>query len=565
MPSRSVLPPTRMSRLPVPFWAQSRETLLASALAKVAHDLRPTTMPERQRSPEDQALYEACRFDVKQFALAFLPHLCPTEFSSMHEEFFARYQADAGARGLRDATAAPRQFAKTTIIGKIKVIHDCVYQHEHYIVIISSRDDLAVDKVKDVRSELEGNARLIQVYGGQVGPLWNMDDIITAQGVRVRAIARGTQARGLLWGKFRPSKILPDDAEHAEHVLTLGQREKTWNWFAEDISKLGDAHTNIEAIGTLLHDDSLLAKLLANPGYRSRRYQAVLRFADASAIPLWQQWRAIFIDLENPHHQADALAFYQAHEAEMLQGSAVLWPAEYPYYRLMVERLVDGESAFFKERQNQPQRDQRRLFDMDAAAYCLVSSEGVQRADGILVPWTHIHDVAAFWDPTPDKRPSTDSDYAACAVVLRDQAGYYYAVDAYVAQEMSTQAQITAIVDLLWHWQVPVLGIEGNGFQSLLASDIRAAIVQRSQDEGIPWSVDLWPITNLRNKILRIRSLEPLVLNGWLQFARTLPSQALQQMAEVLPIPGAGHDDYPDSLEGAVRVLKHLLDRRSAA
>ena len=519
-----------------------------------------TATPVYQRSPEDHALYAACRFDVALFTRTFLSHLCPSAFSSMHEDIFERYRTDAGTRGLRDVTAAPRQFAKTTIIGKIKVIHDCVYQHERYIVIISSRDDLAVDKVKDVRTELEGNEALIRVYGPQVGPTWNMDDLITLQGVRVRAVARGTQARGLLWGKFRPTKILPDDAENTTHVLTQAQREKTWNWFAEDISKLGDKDTNIDMIGTVLHDDGLLAKLLRNPGYRRRCYQAVLQFADASAVPLWQHWREIFLDLDNPGHLADALAFFEAHEAAMIQGTEVLWEAEYPYYRLMVERLVEGEASFWKDRQNQPQRAGDTLFAMDQAGYFSLSTDRLLRRDGRAVAFTQLVDLVAFWDPAIGQ--GDNPDWSACGVLGKDASGYLYALDAYISQGASPTAQVNGVVELLWRWQVRRFGWEANQFQSLQGNNIQTALAQRALDEGQSYKPIFVPITNTRNKILRISTIEPLITNRHLWFNDALHPEALRQMTVFRPVDGADKDDFPDALEGSVRVMQHVAERR---
>ena len=535
--------------------------LLRLAAMRAKHRLlHPPAKPVYQRSPEDQILYDACRADVKRFAVTFFPHLCPTTFSAMHEDFFARYQADAGARGLRDVTAAPRQFAKTTIIGKIKIIHDCVYQLEHYIIIISSRDEFATDKVKDVRGELESNADLLRVYGPQIGPTWNTDDIITANDVRVRAIARGAAARGLLWGKFRPTKIVPDDTEHTVHVLTENQRQKTWDWFAEDISKLGDKDTNIEAIGTLLHADSLLAKLLKNPGYRARRYQAVLQFADASAVPLWQQWREIFINLDNSDHIIEARAFYEAHETEMLVGTKVLWPEEYPYYRLMVERLVDGDPAFFKERQNQPQRAGDTLFDMERAGYCSLTTDRLTRRDGRIVLFAQLVDLVAFWDPAIGQ--GDNPDWSACGVLGKDASGYLYALDAYMSQGASPTAQVNGVVDLLCRWQVRRFGWEANQFQSLHGGNIETALAQRALEDGQSYKPIFVPITNTRNKMLRISTLEPSVTNRHLWFNEALPSEFLRQMTVFRPVDGADKDDGPDSLEGAVRVMRHVAERR---
>ena len=477
----------------------------------------------------------------------------------MHEDFFAQYAADGDARGLRDATAAPRGFAKTTVRGKIKILHDCVYELERYILVISSRDDLAIDKVKDIREEFETNARLIAVYGRQVGRLWNMGDFITTQGVRVRAASRGSQVRGLLWGTYRVTKIVLDDAENSELVLTDLQRQKMVAWFTEDITKLGDEHTNIEVIGTVLHEDSLLAKLLHNPGYRQARYQAVLTFA--SAVPLWQQWRDLFLDLTNPRRQEDARAFYAAHEAAMLAGSAVLWPERYSYYRLMVERVVDGEAAFFKERQNQPRRAGDTVFAMGEAAYFTLQPDRLVRRDYVVILLSQLIDLAAYWDPAIGE--TSGADWSSCVVIGKDQYGYLYVLDVYMSQGQSPDAQVSGIVELLWRWQVRRFGYEANLFQGLLGTDLKEAMAQLVQEEGSQYAPIYVPITNLRAKMLRISTLEPLITNHHLWFSDALHPEYVRQMTVFRPVDGADKDDAGDATEGAVRVIKHLTEGRN--
>ena len=476
----------------------------------------------------------------------------------MHEDFFAQYAADGDARGLRDATAAPRGFAKTTVRGKIKILHDCVYELERYILVISSRDDLAIDKVKDIREEFETNARLIAVYGRQVGRLWNMGDFITTQGVRVRAASRGSQVRGLLWGTYRVTKIVLDDAENSELVLTDLQRQKMVAWFTEDITKLGDEHTNIEVIGTVLHEDSLLAKLLHNPGYRQARYQAVLTFA--SAVPLWQQWRDLFLDLTNPRRQEDARAFYAAHEAAMLAGSAVLWPERYSYYRLMVERVVDGDAAFWKERMNLPQKAGDTLFAMHAAGYFRLDPDRLVCRDGRVVLLSQLVDVVAYWDPAIGE--SAGADWSACIVLGKDAYGYLYVLDAYMSQGASPTAQVNGVVELLWQWRVRRFGYEANLFQSLWGGNIEAAMAQRALEEREHYAPIYVPITNMRNKMIRISSLEPLVTNQHLLFNEALHPEYLRQMTVFRPVDGADKDDAGDATDGGVRVIKHVTEGR---
>lgn len=505
--------------------------------------------------PHWTALREACRTDVERFALVFFSHWLRDPGSRMHQDFFRRYRQRAGQRGLREATAAPRGHAKTTIKAFIKTIHECVYGSESFIVVISSTQTLAEDKVKQIRDELDTNALLTAVFGPQRGPRWNQGDFITASGVRVVAASPKTQVRGLLEQGRRPSKILLDDAEHAEHVLTQLQREKLWHWFTQDIAKLGSAETNFEVIGTILHPESLLAKLLENPGYEHARYQAVVTFA--TNIALWQQWRQLFIDLDNPRHREDARAFFEANAEDMLAGSEVLWPEHESYYDLMVMRLVEGELSFQFEKQNNPLPGELYIFDMAQAGYFRLEPEQLVRRDGRVVPLIALREeVVAFWDPSVGN--TAESDWSCCAVLGRDPNGFMYALDGYLAQGQPPSTQVEGVVDLLWGWQIPRLGLEDNTFQSLLISDLREAIARRALQEGVNWAVTIVPVTHLRAKLLRIATLEPQVANRWLWFNEALPAEYLRQFTAFRPLPGAGYDDAPDATEGAVRLLQRL-------
>jgi hypothetical protein len=245
---------------------------------------------------------------------------------------------------------------------------------------------------------------------------------------------------------------------------------------------LGAAETNLEVIGTILHPESLLAKLLENPGYEHARYQAVVTFA--TNIALWQRWRPLFIDLDNPRRREEARAFFEANAEDMLAGSEVLWPEHEPYYDLMVMRLVEGELSFQFEKQNNPLPGELYLFDMAQAGYFRLEPQQLVRRDGRVVPLIVLrNEVVAFWDPSVGN--TAESDWSCCAVVGRDPNGFEYALDAYLAQGQSPSAQVEGVVDLLWRWQIPRLGLEDNTFQSLLISDLREAIARRALQQGV--------------------------------------------------------------------------------
>ena len=63
------------------------------------------------------------------------------------------------------------------------------------------------------------------------------------------------------------------------------------DWFWRAACKSGDRYTDILVIGTILHQDSLLANLLENPGFSSLKFRAVL---SEPSSPLWQPWEVDF-------------------------------------------------------------------------------------------------------------------------------------------------------------------------------------------------------------------------------------------------------------------------------
>ena len=82
----------------------------------------------------------------------------------------------------------------------------------------------------------------------------------------------GQQIRGLLFHRYRPDLIVCDDLETSEGVRSEEQREKLWDWFLEDVCNSvdrGSKDWKIIVVGTVLHEDSLLVRLLEDPEWAS--------------------------------------------------------------------------------------------------------------------------------------------------------------------------------------------------------------------------------------------------------------------------------------------------------
>jgi len=346
-------------------------------------------------------------------------------------------------------------------------------------------------------------------------------------------------------------------------VRTEAQRERQWQWFQADVLKLGQTGpwaTNLTVIGTPLHAESLVSRCLQNPGFLHHFYQAVQQFAAQDALPLWRHWRGLLTNLADPSRQDAAFQFFAAHAEQMTAGASVLWPEKESYYDLMVQRVFDGEAAFYLEKQSDPRASGNITFRMARAGYCTIEATGVRRHDGVFVPWARLSQVVAYYDPAMGERKGKTPDWACCVIVAHDPQGYFYILDCYMAQYDPPDQQLRSIADLLWKWQITSCGLEVNGFQGLLADDLRQALARKALAVQQDWAIGLVPVKNTRAKHVRIHAMEPLISNRWLWFADTLHAEFTRQFKEFKPIPDAGKDDGPDATECAIRMLSgHLL------
>jgi hypothetical protein len=77
--------------------------------------------------------------------------------------------------------------------------------------------------------------------------------------------------------------------------------------------------------------------------------------------------------------------------------------------------------------------------------------------------------------------------------------------------------QCERVAELLYRWGVESLGLETNGFQSLLASNLREAFAEKKLAENdLGWSPLLVEVVHTKAKHVRIASLEPAITRKWL-------------------------------------------------
>lgn len=157
-------------------------------------------------------------------------------------------------------------------------------------------------------------------------------------------------------------------------------------------------------------------------------------------------------------------------------------------------------------------------------------------------------------DPSKGKSDRT-GDYSAYVRADLTTDGHVW-IDADLRRRPSTQI-VRDGLDHYWAFDPSAIVVETNQFQELLIHDF--ARVAREHNVRLP----LYGIVNSEPKVVRIRRIGPYLARGELRFRAQSPG-AEMLVDQLRAFPEGEHDDGPDALEMALRMLAHLVGRRSA-
>lgn len=189
---------------------------------------------------------------------------------------------------------APREHAKSTSLTTVYILAEALFRSSDYIILIGSTEDLAAEQLGNITEELQENEDLIREFKIKKFLRASNTDVICEMedGHRFRIIAKGAEQRirGRLWKGKRPNLIVADDMEDDEQVENADRRTKFRRWFFRAARQALSKSGKIRVHGTVLHEDSLLARLRKNSMWKHQFYKAHASFSDFSDI-LWpEQW-----------------------------------------------------------------------------------------------------------------------------------------------------------------------------------------------------------------------------------------------------------------------------------
>lgn len=444
-----------------------------------------------------------CAISLELFAKTYFPDVFTSEFSPLHKEIFKSAEEMILRRKRRKnyyVRAAPRGHGKSQVISFLLIIWCICYKYKRNILLISDTLDQAKSFISAIKTELEDNEIIKADFGDLVSEeKWAQDKIITANKVQVYGRGAGQKLRGNKYGSIRPELVIIDDLENDEAVETEQQRKKLFNWFMKALLPVGTPTTDYIFIGTVLHYEALLQKLLTEPTFsmwNRKRYQAVTKFSDS---PLWDDWEQILTDENNVNAGEDAYAFYKKNRKEMLAGVESLWPESgADYYENMMELRVSDPASFASEYQNEPIDPSQAEFLPEWFDYYYELPEIVE--------------VYGACDPSLGK---AKSDRAAIIWAGKDSQGYLYILDVLMGRYKPDH-----IIDLIiagsmkYQSRLRTVVIETVQFQAMFKDEV----AKRGLNAGVQI-----PITEFNDKTpkeVRLRGLIPRIKNKYIKFRK---------------------------------------------
>lgn len=439
-------------------------------------------------------------------------------------------------RGQKVLVMAPRGNAKSTVCSTtvpLKAICECT---ERYIILIADTSTQAEKYLATIKEELTLNDTLRKHYPDvcKVGPVWNTEHIETTTGVCVEAIGKGNAVRGRKYKQYRPTLIIVDDPQGDDDMLSPSVRDKDVRWVDRSLLPAGDKETNFFFIGTNMHRECIVNNLSARPDFTVLKYAAIEQWPDNMA--LWDMWEQIYLGTHDKG--AAALKYYTDNKVLMDAGAKVMWPEKESLYDLMCMRATSGHAAFASEKLNDPRDPSRCEFNEAWFNQDIMYSS---------VPTDHQLISVSYGDPAKGKE-TKKHDYSALISLHYDTKDKC----CYVTADIERRP-ISDFIDALnkqfvtWHCQL--IGVESNGFQSLVGEEAIA-------------KYPLLPLVPVENygvaKETRISRLSIWLQRGFFRFQKNCKSTMIL-LQQLMDHPHADHDDGSDALEGALRLLTQLV------
>ena len=430
--------------------------------------------------------------------------------------------------GKQIAIAAPRSHAKSTAISFSFVLAAVLFRQHKFVIICSGTESQSTLFLGDIKQELQENDDLIKLFGIKKFVKLAETDIIVEMndGYRFRIVAKGAeqQLRGIKWAGTRPDLIIGDDLESDEAVMNQDRREKFRRWFYGALLPARASGGKVIIVGTILHMDSLLERLMTPPSGSKLVYEGLKSFPNAKN-PYWRSVK------------------YKAHNEDY---SKILWEGKFS-----AEELRSLRQSFY----DQGLAD---VYSREYLNYPIDENSAYFRRDDFLPLKPEDIDSHVVYYAAVDFAVSTNerADYTVIAVVGVDSNGTILVRDVRRGRWDASEV-IEEMFTVQRRYKPELFVLEAGTIKNAIGPFLNKEMLQRNV------YMNLYPMTPTKDKMSRARSLQARMRSGGIRFDKDSSwYPALED--EMVRFPKDRHDDQVDALAWIGLVLDQIQDAPTA-
>lgn len=430
----------------------------------------------------------------------------PVSTPAFHDEMWAYACSDAP----HVALAAPREHAKSTSITHCFGLAASLFGFRDYTIVVSDTEGQSVKFLGDMKMELQENELLIKTFGVTDFIKDSETEIVVkcAAGVfNITAKGAEQKVRGLKWRGKRPNLVLGDDLENDELVLNKDRRDKLRTWFLTALLPCGSQRCLFRVVGTVLHLDSVLNRLLEDPTWVTKRYEA-----------------------HGPNF------------------TNILWPEKFNVERLRAIRnrfISQGKpEKYSQEYLNQPIDEETAYFKREWFKFHTERETGL-----IALNRMQLRKVAAVDIAVSTKE---SADYTVMVVAGIDSEGRVHILEVFRGRWDSLET-VNGMFDIQRRHEPELFCVEKGPLNKAFLPFLNAEMMKRQR-----W-LNLHHLPSTKDKMTRARGIQAKMRAGGVVFAQGewLP----ELMGEMLQFPRGKHDDQVDGMS----LLGQALDDLSPA
>jgi len=422
----------------------------------------------------------------------------------------------------RNALAAPRGFAKSTVIGAEIPLFLTLTRPNFDIVLCLATDKLVEGRFDKLMQQLTSNKYIIEDFGTQKPKrgeaVWNHHHLQCLNGSSLEGFSVTGRKRGA-----RPRLFLLDDPEFdpqsGSESAALILIEKFETFLFRQVIPMLEYGSSIFWVGTMI----------------SRR--SYLYHACRTEDPRFRYWnrRVLSAIVNTPGGLSDR------------SEEKALWKEKWPTEVLAVRRSEIGNAAYAAEYDNDPTSDEERLLHVDPSLneYRIPDAQpntfDNPLASNVMVEWDFIpkHTITAPPPVDPDapiilpegakrmQKPMCDhfgpmfriltvdyapglkdyNDYSCIVVSGFDPGNCLWVLDAWMGR-VRDSLLLDQIYRMGVKWQVRIIGVEALSIQISLVDSV--AVYMESKEQLTGWSPRVIPVRYPSNspKSSRIAALE---------------------------------------------------------